>query len=106
MRKGKDRGRVKPVALRPLSLWKAGMSARIRDLSSLAALLLLAGCGGDLCTTIPSSGITTPIFTSPVDEARLVTLTGNVPLAARAGFDEGTVDEGVIGANTRLDRML
>jgi subtilase family serine protease len=99
--KCKDRGRVKPVALRPLSLWKAGMRARIRALSSFAALLLLAGCGGDLRTAIPSGGFTTPVFTAPVDETRLVTLAGNVPLLARAGFDEGAIDSG-----TRLDRVM
>ena len=87
------------------------MSARIRALSSLAALLLLAGCGGARLldsgrTAISSSGFNTPAFTTPVDETRLVTLTGNAPLRARAGFDEGAIDEGVIGANMRLDRML
>ena len=82
------------------------MSARIRTLSFLAALLPLASCGGDLRTAIPSSGFTTPVFTTPVDETHLVTLAGNVPPAARNGFDEDAIDEGVIGANTRLDRML
>ncbi|HKN20109.1 MAG TPA: S53 family peptidase [Terracidiphilus sp.] len=77
------------------------MSARIRDLSSFAALLLLAGCGGNLRTTNPSNGFTTPAFTTPVDESRLVTLTDNVPPLARSGFDEGVIDP-----NTRLDRML
>jgi subtilase family serine protease len=74
-------------------------------------LLLLAGCGGARLldsgrTAISSSGFNTPAFTTPVDETRLVTLTGNAPLRARAGFDEGAIDEGVIGANMRLDRML
>jgi subtilase family serine protease len=78
------------------------MSARIRDLSYfLVALLLLAGCGGDLRTAIPSSAFTNPVFTNAVDETHLVTLAGNVPLRARTGLDEGVID-----ANTRLDRML
>lgn len=87
------------------------MSARIRILSSLVALVLLSGCGGDLRTAAPSSAVTTPGFTNsvltgPVDEKNLATLAGNVPLLARNEFDEGAVDEGVIGTNTRLDRML
>ena len=99
MRKDKDRGRAKPGALRPLSSWKARMSARIRDLSSFfVALLLLVGCGGDRQTALPSSGLGTPLN---IDETHLVTLAGNVPLRARTGFDEGGID-----ANTRLDRML
>ncbi len=82
------------------------MSARVRDISSLAVLLLLASCSGDQRTAIPSSGLTIPVSTipvptNPIDETRLVTLAGNVPPLARTGFDEG-----VIGANTRLDRML
>jgi subtilase family serine protease len=72
------------------------MPVRIRNLSSLAALLLLASCGGDLRTALPSNGLSTPI-----DETHLVTLAGNVPLLARTGFDEGAIDPG-----TRLDRML
>jgi subtilase family serine protease len=77
------------------------MPAHIRVLSSFAALLLLAGCGGDLRTAIPASGFTTPVFTTPVEETRLVTLAGNVPPLARNGFDEGAIDAGA-----RLDRML
>jgi subtilase family serine protease len=69
-------------------------------------LFLLTSCGGDLRTVIPSSGLTTPVFTTHVDETHLVTLAGNVLPQARAGFDERAIDEGVIGANTRLDRML
>ncbi len=72
------------------------MTARIRAVSSLAALLLLTSCGGDLRNAIPSSGLTTP-----VDETRLVTLAGNVPPLARTGFDEGAIE-----SSTRLDRML
>ncbi len=101
MRKGKDRSLDQPLALRPLSLSKAGMSARIRTLSSLAVLLLLNSCGDDLRTAIPSSGFATPGFSTPVDEARLVTLARNVPPRARNSSDEGAID-----ANTRLDRML
>ena len=96
MRKGKDRGRAKPDALRFLSPWKVGMPARIRTLSFFASALLLAGCGGELRTAAPSGD-----FTSPVDESRLVTLAGNVPLPARAGLDDGAVNAG-----TQLDRML
>ena len=87
------------------------MSARIRDLSLFVALLLLAGCGGarlpdSAGTAIPSSGFTKPASATPVDETHLVTLAGNAPLRARTGFDEVAIDEGAIGANTRLDRML
>jgi subtilase family serine protease len=96
MRKGKDRDRAQPDALRPLFFWKAGMSARIRAISSLAAVLLLPGCAGDLRTALPSGG-----FTTPVDETRLVTLAGNVPPLARTSSDEGAIDAG-----TQLDRML
>jgi subtilase family serine protease len=96
MRKGKDRGRAKPDALRFLAFWKAEMSTRIRALSTFAGLLLLAGCGGGMRTTLPSGSLSTP-----VDETRLVTLAGNVPLLARTGFDEGAVETG-----TQLDRML
>jgi len=74
------------------------MPARIRALSSLAALLLLAGCGGDRQTAFPSSGLGTPLN---IDETHLVTLAGNVLPRARTGFDEGAIN-----ANTRLDRML
>jgi subtilase family serine protease len=82
------------------------MSARIRSLSSLAALLLLAGCGADPRTAIPSSGftnsaVTTPAFTSAIDETHLVTLAGSLPLRTRTGFDEGVVNPG-----TRLDHIL
>jgi subtilase family serine protease len=87
------------------------MLARIRALSSLTALLLLSGCGGarlfdSVRTAIPSSDFTRPIFaipafTTPVDETRLVSLAGNVPLVARTGFDEGAIDPA-----THLDRML
>jgi pseudomonalisin len=106
MGKGKDCGRVKPGALRPLPLRKAGMFARGRDLSFFAALLLLASCGGDLHTASPSNSSASPVFpdpafNTPVDETHLVTLAGNVPLLARTGFDEGA-----ISANTRLDHML
>lgn len=72
------------------------MPVRISAFPSIAALFLLAGCGGDLRTATPSSG-----FTTSVDETRLVTLAGNVPPLARAG-----IDEGVINSDTRLDRML
>jgi hypothetical protein len=82
------------------------MSDRIRVFSSLVALLLLTSCCGDLRTAMPSNGFTTPAFTTPVDETHLVSLAGNVPLRTRTGFNEGAIDEGVIGANTRLDRML
>jgi subtilase family serine protease len=82
------------------------MSDRIRVFSSLVALLLLTSCGGDLRTAMPSNGFTTPAFTTPVDETHLVSLAGNVPLRTRTGFNEGAIDEGVIGANTRLEHML
>ncbi len=83
------------------------MPARIKVLSFLfVALLLLAGCGGDLRTAFPGNSSCNPGFITAVDETRLVTLAGNVPLPARNGFGEGAVDEGAIGSNTQLDRML
>jgi subtilase family serine protease len=66
-------------------------------------LLLLASCGGDRQTAYPSGGLDAR---RNIDETHLVTLAGNVPPLARTGFDEGAIDEGLIGANTRLDRML
>lgn len=72
------------------------MPARIRHFSLVAASLVLASCGGDRQSTLPASGPG-----NPVDETRLVTLAGNVPRLARAGFDEGAVN-----ASTRLERML
>lgn len=72
------------------------MSARIRALSSLAALLLLSSCGGNLRDAVPASGPG-----SPIDETHLVTLAGNVSPLTRTA-----VDEGAIPASTRLDRMI
>jgi subtilase family serine protease len=101
MSKGKDSGRAKPGAPRFLSPWKVGMHGRIRDLSFLTTLLLFAGCGGDLETTLPSSGLGTPLSETHIDETHLVTLADNVPRQARIGIDEGAVNAG-----TRLDRMM
>jgi len=101
MRKDKDRGCAETGARRSFSPWKVGMCARIREFSFLAILLLLAGCGGALRTGPPSSGLGNPSGETHIDETRLVTLTGNVPRVARAGFDEGAIN-----ANTRLERML
>ncbi len=76
------------------------MPARIRVISSFAALLLLSSCTGAPRNPPSSSSFTTASATQ-VDESHLVTLAGNVlPLAHSA------IDLGAIPASTRLDRMI
>ena len=83
-----------------MAFGKVKMPARIRALSFLATVLLLTSCGGGVRVAPSLIGVSVPP-NAPIDETRLVTLAGNVPLQARIGIDEGVIDAG-----TRLDRML
>jgi subtilase family serine protease len=76
------------------------MPARIRAISSFAALLLLSSCTGNM-RNLPSPGSFTTASSAQVDESHLVTLAGNVSPLARTAIDAGPIP-----ANTRLDRMI
>jgi subtilase family serine protease len=65
--------------------------------------MLIAGCAGDARIEAPANRPPIPIAgdASPVNEARVVTLEGNVHPLARAQFDQGAVNPA-----TQLDRMM
>jgi len=65
--------------------------------------LFVAGCGGKLRVDTPPSHLPLPIAGAaiPVDESRMITLSGNVHPLARPEFDQG-----IANPATRIDRML
>ena len=79
------------------------MRQHIRAISLLASALFVAGCGGKLRVDTPPSHLPLPIAGAaiPVDESRMITLSGNVHPLARPEFDQG-----IANPATRLDRML
>ena len=79
------------------------MHKHMRTVSFFAAGLLIASCAGDarIKPAFARPPITAGDARIPVDEARMVTLEGNVHPLAKAEFDQGLVNPG-----TRLDRMM
>lgn len=79
------------------------MRQHITAISFLASALLIAGCGGSLrVNEAPTrSPLPVPAAANPVDEARTITLRGNVHPLARPEFDEG-----IANPATPLNRML